>query len=334
MPDVIVAFTPNHIGDVLFAEPAITALKCGYNNARLIILTSPEGKTVLGNHPAIGEILVRQRNLIGWLQATQSLRKRTPKLAVSFSPSSFGLALCAYLSGARKRFGFAFRPLLSLLFTTKLRFNPQHHVVEDCLALAEAAGGKMVRRVPQVFLQFDELEWGRQWLQTHGWDGTTPLLGCHPFSSSALKEWKLSNFAELLRWVRVSLGWLPIIFGSAANQLAAQQLAAEILAVEGTQPTMNGILMAAGKLTLRQFLAVVSWCNGFIGGDSGPTHLAAALGVPTLALFGPTDPKRTGPLGKKTLVVRSPTGRMDDLSVITVQEAMREFFTSSRAKMG
>lgn len=313
MPKVIAALTLNHIGDVLFTEPAIAALRAGYINARLVVLTSSEGKAVLGNHPAIDEILVRRRGMKGWLQAAQVLRSQKPDLVVNFSPSSIGLALCSFLSGARERFGFAFRPIVPFLFTTSLQPNPKRHFVDDCLALAGLAGGKVERCQPQLFVTDEERLRAQERLRELGWDIKKPLWGFHPFSSVPLKEWNLENYAELINLLRKSQGFVPIVFGSASERKRAQRLA-----------QMVQVIVAAGVLSLREFIATVTWCDTFIGSDSGPTHIAAALCVPTVALFGPTDPKRFGPLGKRVLVIQSPTNYMNDLSVSAVQEVLQQ----------
>ncbi len=310
MSETIFALTLNHIGDVLFTEPAVAALRAGYPAVRFVVVTSPEGKAVLSNHPAIDDLWVRERTLKGWWQLAKGLRKATPSLVVSFSPSSVGLALAAFLSGAQKRFGFSVRPILRHLFTTKLPFQLHRHIVDDYLALAEAAEGKVERRTPCLFLTENERAQACKALKALGWDGSTPLLGCHPFSSVARKEWGEDNFAKLLVWARRRWGVLPIIFGSPADRSRAERLVAKV-----------GGLSAAGILSLREFIAAVSWCAAFVGGDSGPVHIAASTGVPTLALYGPTDPQRTGPLGKQVTVVQSPTGVMQDLAVETVQSA-------------
>jgi len=307
---IIIVLTLNHIGDVLFTEPAITALRAGYPTDRLVVITSPEGQAVLANHPDIDALWVRERTLMGWWRLVKRLRKIAPSLVVSFSPSSFGLALAAFLSGASKRFGFSVRPVQWRFFTMALPLQIQRHVVDDYLALAEAAGGKGKRRLPRLFLRDDEREQAYQALRTLGWDGTTPLLGCHPFSSVTRKEWGDDNFAALLLWARERYGFRPIIFGSPAERDRAEQLAAQVQGIS-----------AAGAFSLRGFIAAASWCAAFVGGDSGPVHIAAALGVPTLALYGPTDPQRTGPLGERVAVVQSPMGTMRDLAVAAAQSA-------------
>ncbi len=308
MDETIVVLTLNHIGDVLFTEPAIAALRAGYPTARLIVFTSPEGKALLTNHPAVDALQVRERGMRGWGQLVKQLREIAPSFVVVFSPSSFGLALAAMLSGAPKRFGFSFRPVHRYLFTTALPLRMERHVVDDYLALAEAAGGKVERRIPRLFLTDDERVKAHEALRALGWDGTTLLLGCHPFSSVIRKEWGESNFAKLLVWAREHWGFHPIVFGSPTERSRAEKLAMQA-----------GGLSAAGNFSLRAFLAAVSWCAAFVGGDSGPVHIAAAMGVPTLALYGPTDPLRTGPLGKQVAVVRSATGTMQDLAVEAVQ---------------
>ncbi|MFA0732910.1 MAG: hypothetical protein LKKZDAJK_002801 [Candidatus Fervidibacter sp.] len=310
MRETVAILTLNHIGDVLFTEPAIAALRAGHPTARLVVATSPEGQAVLANHPAIDALWVRERTLTGWWQLVRRLRKAAPCLVVSFSPSSFGLALAAFLSGAPERFGFSVRPVQRRFFTTALPFQLERHVADDYLALAEMAKGKGERHIPHLFLTDDEREQAYQTLRALGWDGTTPLLGCHPFSSVAKKEWGDDNFAKLLTWARERWSFCPIIFGGPAEQSRAERLAAQVQGIS-----------AAGKLPLRAFIAAASWCAAFVGGDSGPVHIAAALGIPTLALYGPTDPQRTGPLGEQVAVLPSPTGMMHDLAIVTVQRA-------------
>jgi len=313
MSEEIAILTLNHIGDVLFTEPAIAALRAGHPRARLIVTTSPEGQAVLANHPAIDALWVRERTLTGWWQLVGRLRKAAPRLVVSFSPSSLGLALAAFLSGAPQRFGFSVRPVQRHFFTTALPFQLERHVAADYLALAEAAGGKGERGFPRLFLTDNEREQAYQTLRALGWDGATPLLGCHPFSSVARKEWGDENFAALLAWASRRWGLRSVIFGSPAERDRAERLAAQVQGIS-----------AAGKLSLRAFIAAASWCTAFVGGDSGPVRIAAALGIPTLALYGPTDPQRTGPLGEQVAVLRSPTGMMHDLAIVTVQRAAEQ----------
>lgn len=316
----IVVLTLNHIGDVLFTEPAIAALRGGHPAASLVVVTSPLAKAVLEHHPAIDALWVRERgSLRDWWRLVRQLRRFRPTLIVSLSPSSLGLAVSAWLSGAAQRYGFSVRPFLPFFFTTALPCRWDHHVVNDYLALAEAAGGKVERRTPQVTLLPEERAWGTEWLKAQGWEGEV-LLGCHPFSSVRHKEWGKERFAAVLRWGQEVMGWRPVIFGNALEQPQAKGLS---LAVGG--------ICAAGALTLRQFLSVASHCGVFIGGDSGPTHLVAALGMPTIALYGPTDPNRTGPIGERVTVIRSPTGAMGDLSPATVQEAIESLKAKGRA---
>lgn len=310
MSETIIVLTLNHIGDVLFTEPAIAALRAGHPRARLVVITSPEGQAVLANHPALDALWVRERTPTGWWQLVGRLRKAAPSLVVNFSPSSFGLALATLLSGARQRFGFSVRPVQRRFFTRALPFQAGRHVVDDYLALAEAAGGKVGRRFPRLFLTDGEREQAYQTLRALDWDGVTPLLGCHPFSSVARKEWGDENFAVLLAWASSRWSFRPIIFGSLAERSRSQRLAAQVQGIS-----------AAGALSLRAFIAAASWCATFVGGDSGPVHIAAALCVPTLALYGPTDPQRTGPLGERVTVIRSPTGAMRDLAIAAVQSA-------------
>ncbi len=122
------------------------------------------------------------------------------------------------------------------------------------------------------------------------------------------------NFAKLLTWARERWSFCPIIFGGHAEQSRAERLAAQVQGIS-----------AAGKLSLRAFIAAASWCAAFVGGDSGPVHIAAALGIPTLALYGPTDPQRTGPLEEQMVIFRSPVGVMHNPAVTISKQNVYPF---------
>ncbi|MCX7778231.1 MAG: glycosyltransferase family 9 protein [Armatimonadota bacterium] len=316
----IVAFTLNHIGDVLFTEPAITALRAGYPKARLIVITSPVARAVLEQHPDIDELWVRERTLKGWFKLVIKVTQVRPDITVCFSPSSFGMTIAAWVSGAPKRFGFSYRPYLSHFFTCAVEFQYNRHIVYDNLELATAAGGKISRDMPRIFLSDHELENGRHWLDRQGLLGK-PILGCHPFASTIKRQWELENWAELLNLAANKFGASVIVFGGIRDKNDGEKLA-----------NIVGGLNVAGHLSLRQFFSVVSHCQVFIGLDSGPTHAAAALGTPTVALYGPETrgPVRASPLGKNVEVIYGETGSWAGVTLERVMDGLERVWQNSK----
>ncbi|HET8646880.1 MAG TPA: glycosyltransferase family 9 protein, partial [Vicinamibacteria bacterium] len=133
------------------------------------------------------------------------------------------------------------------------------------------------------------------------------FLALHPGSGSPAKNWPPGRYASLARARAGGRPWLLV--EGPADAEAARSLAGEAGAVRahGLDARVLGALLARAGLV--------------VGNDSGVTHLAAACGAPTLALFGPTDPLQWAPLGTRVEALRAPGGAMDTLSLEVVLEA-------------
>lgn len=140
------------------------------------------------------------------------------------------------------------------------------------------------------------------WIQSDA----APVLAVHPGSGSASKNWPLERWSELMRdWVSTK-GYRCLIVGGEADQDLPERLLAAL---------PEGRARLARHLSLSDLGSVLSRCRAFLGHDSGITHLAASLGLPTLVLWGPTVEEVWRPLGEHVRVVRHPAG----LSGITVE---------------
>ncbi|MBN2337946.1 MAG: glycosyltransferase family 9 protein [Acidobacteria bacterium] len=157
------------------------------------------------------------------------------------------------------------------------------------------------------------LEEGGRWLREQGWEGQGALGMLHPGAGSPGKRWPPGNFIGLARRLacRNDLG-LILMEGPAEEGLA--------LGVAASLPAA-ACLPCVG-LPLGPLAGVLGRCRFFVGNDSGVTHLAAALGVPTVALFGPTAPEQWAPLGESVTVLREGSGRLEDITVDAVLEAI------------
>lgn len=136
-----------------------------------------------------------------------------------------------------------------------------------------------------------------QWLSQRGWNEKDSLTALHPGAGSKEKRWPLSRFLSLARkLILQKKGTLLLIEGPAEEGLARH--------IEQQLPSGKAIL--AESLHLSLLAAVIEQCGTFIGNDSGIAHLAAALKVPCVILFGPTLPQHWAPLGEKVVVLRNP----------------------------
>ena len=148
-----------------------------------------------------------------------------------------------------------------------------------------------------------ELAFARPW-----WDRLPPrFLAIHPGSGSARKNWPPDRFAELVRRVSPDRGWL-LSLGP------ADESASSLVEAPGAVVTRD--------LPPRALGALLSGAGVYVGNDSGVSHLAAAWGAPTLALFGPTDPAVWSPLGPRAHTIRAPTADMASLTVEAVVRAL------------
>jgi heptosyltransferase III len=148
----------------------------------------------------------------------------------------------------------------------------------------------------RIILDSNMREKGRRWLIEHGWNERDFLLAIHPGAGSRMKRWPLDRFIELTRYLSVQEMERPLLIEGPAERGLARHIAQAL-------STSRVLLIEAAPLDL--LAAVIEKCRLFIGNDSGLAHLAAALNVPCMVLFGPTAPEHWAPLGSHVRVVRN-----------------------------
>ncbi len=147
--------------------------------------------------------------------------------------------------------------------------------------------------VPRLFVGKEEASWADAFLKESGYGGG-PLVGINPGAAYGdAKRWHPERFAAVADRLARELKGTAVIFGGAQDRETEE-------AVAGAMKTKP--IRAAGKTSIGHLIALISRCRLFITNDSGPMHIAAALGVPIVAVFGPTNPATTGPMGKAAIV--------------------------------
>jgi heptosyltransferase-2 len=280
---------PNWLGDTVMAVPALASLRHACGDAR-ILLAGPWATMLEGQ--GLADVLVTYpRAWSGRVRTADVVRRFGPDAAV-LMPGSFESALAAWYWGAGRRLGFAGGGR-GLLLTDEIAVpEPRLHQVDEYLLLAERFGAAPVSRAPSLTPPPPDAaprrEVRRLLVETGATDGGRgrPRLGIHlgaEYGSS--KRWPLVRVVQLAR-LAARAGVTVIVLGAPADAAAAGEVTA-------TAPVASLV----GRDRPDLLTAVLSEIDVLVSGDTGVAHLAAALGTPVVALFGPTDPRLSAPRG-------------------------------------
>jgi heptosyltransferase III len=283
-----------HIGDVLLAAGTFRALKSANPAVRISVLVPAGTESMLTLHPCIDEVIPLKRGA-GWLEDLRLVRRLRGggyDLAVNMTEGDRG-AILAFLSGARFRFGVDPRHKgfwgKRHLFTHLIKpvYDGRHRALMD-LDVLEPLGIRADVAEVELFVSHDDQRIVDGWLTEQGLVEESPFIVVHPTSRWLFKCWRDEAVAQVVdhfesRGVRV-------VLTSGPDRKEREKLAA-VLEKCGTQP-----LVSSGRFTLKQFAALLRRSRLFFGVDTAPMHMAAALGKPVVALFGPSDSTVWGPL--------------------------------------
>lgn len=310
------------MGDIVHALPAVATLKHGFTGSTLTWVVHPRWAPLLEGNPFIDRlILLERRSAKSVAGAWRALRQQRHDFAVDFQ----GLvqsALIASLARADRIYGFhqsqVREPLAALFYSDRVRASGRH-VVDRNLELAAATGASALLHsfpLPEGSAEGE--------LPEHDFVLSSPQGGW------GAKQWPVQFFRALARRLREEIGLSLVLNGPPEAAALLAQAPEAIVHVSG----IPGLIFAT-----RRALAVV-------GIDSGPLHLAAALGKPGVAIFGPTDPARNGPYGDTFTILRSPAAvtshkrragvdpSMEEISPDTVFEALKSRIASHRRQAG
>jgi ADP-heptose:LPS heptosyltransferase len=300
------------LGDIVFTLPALEVLREGLPDARIDYLTSGAGRDLVAPHPAISEVL---RFEAGWHQPGK--RARRSRLVQELKAGRYDLMLV--FESDRPT-----RELLARLageagiphVVSRSRFEappddpPAHHSCEKHLRLLTMLGLPPEPRPYALHVGEQDRARVDRWLaeRGHGGEGAPPLVGlqagCHYSRVPAWllrriglrhkfhKAWPYPRWSAVGQLLADGLGARVVLTGAAGERRIAEGIAAGIRVPAGLAP-----LVAAGETTVGMLAALIERTELFLSIDTGTMHMASALGVPTVALFGPTDPGHHGPFG-------------------------------------
>ena len=295
-PVSVLVYAPNWLGDAVMAMPALQAWRARHADARLTILTKRSNADLWRMHPAVDEVAELLPGTRGTFRTGRLLRARRFDAAYLL-PNSFRSALIAWLAGIPRRRGAA-RHARSLLLTERVRLSrapEDYHQSRETapILLGDAFTPKTPLPAPQLNVP-EELR--AETLAAFGLENAPDgLVAVIPGAARGdSKRWP--HFAEAARLLAE---------GHPARRFAILGTAAESgLCREVADAVGQAAVSVAGRTTMTQFTALLAASSAVLCNDSGGMHLAAAVGTPVVAVFGLTDWRRTGPLGRMSVVVR------------------------------
>jgi len=300
------------LGDVVLCTPGIRALKQGIPGATLTVLIDQKNTAILADNPFIDKLLIYEkpkahRKVASMWQWIRLLRKSHFDLAIDFySYQGIRSALLAFISGAKYRVG-RDTDHRGFFFTKKLLpCSHKMHQIERVLEMIESLGISIQKRNPEIFISEHDCQRARQILGQLQIDKNKPIIVFHPGTGAyvaSARKWTEERFAQLADRIKREFQ-ANIIFTGSQD---------EIVTVEQIRSAMQQhAFSVAGKCSIKELAALIQQSQLFISGNTGPMHVAVAVGTPTVSIFSHFDPDdhpdRWKAIGERHVVIQADVG--------------------------
>ncbi len=277
----ILVFSFSFIGDAVLSTAVIQPLRRHFPNAHITFLVGPRASDLLATEPNIDAVIVydNRGEHAGWrgrLRLVKALRRDKFDLVVNLRDS-----LMARCIGV-KHWGM-------------VRGESNRHAVTRYLEVLQKRGVDTTGANPRLELTENEQTAAQRFLAEAGWTSERLLIGIHPGGNWVYKLWDAENYGRVANAL-VEKRDAAILLFAGPNERKLQARVAQMMDVPP-------VLVQTENL--RHLAALISTCDVYIGNDTGPMHIASAVDTPVVALFGSTNPIRSGPYGDKHTVVQS-----------------------------
>lgn len=297
--DKILIRGTNWIGDAIMTLPAVKSVRAAYPKARLSILAKAPVTEIYRLFSGADEIIAYEKkfdNPLGVLQLARRLRAQKFDAAILLQ-NAIEAAIIAFAAGIPVRAGFN-TDGRGLLLTHAIRRTPEIlkvHQIDYYLEMVKALGCVDVDRAMHLETQISPVA-ARDALAKYLFSADAAIIGIAPGAAyGPAKRWLSERFAAAGDQLGGALGARVVLFGGKDDRETAENV---------RRQAQSDMLNLAGVTTLQETVHLLSQCRLVISNDSGLMHVAAALNVPTIAVFGSTNPVTTSPSGEKTAIVR------------------------------
>ncbi len=332
MPETILLRAPNWLGDCVMCLPALDALKTALPGSRLIVGCREHLSVCFAAHPGVDVVITcPDSGGLGALPRIITTGRRLRNLGADIGllfTNSFSTALWLWFTRTRQRVGYD-RDSRGLLLTRAIPVTPAlhaAHMTDYYLNLVAAVGanpGPGVPNpgaahepvIPNLTVPDNGVEEAAGCLEDLDTDCSRYAVLAPASAYGPVKDWPPAHYAQVASRLVADRKLAVIITGTAAQEPACRSIAA----TAGSR-----VFCVAGKTGMAGFLGLIAGASLFIGGDSGGAHVAASLGIPTIVIFGITEPSRTRPLGKSVRIIGSGNTCTPDLDDPQVQSRARK----------
>ncbi|MFA5355797.1 MAG: lipopolysaccharide heptosyltransferase II [Candidatus Omnitrophota bacterium] len=316
IPDLkrILIVRTDRIGDVLLSTPAIKAVRDSYPNAYIAVMVSPYARDIVEGNPYLDEVIIydkdgRHKGWLGSLRLAARLKKKKFDLALILHPANRA-HIVIFLAGIRRRVGYDRK--MGFLLTDRIKHTKQlgeKHESEYVLDLAGHLGIKPEDKKLFMPVRPESEQWVEELFRYKGIQKTDKLLAVHPGASCPSKLWPNERFAAAADRLSEKYGFKVLVVAGPKDKELAESVVKNM-----RSPAVN----LGGKTSVSQLASVLRRCDLFISNDSGPVHIAAAVGTPVISIFGRKQkglsPLRWGPLGEKNKVIYKDVGCIECLA--------------------
>ncbi len=305
----ILIIRTDRIGDIILSTPVIEAVRKACPNAHIAFMTSPYTRDIVSGNPCLDEVIIydkkgKHNSFFSAIKFISDIRKKRFDLALILH-STNRANLIAFLAGIPKRVGYSRR--LGWLLTDRLpylKYQGLKHEMEYTLDIVRLAGISFNEQGLKPFIPVnkDAEENIARFCKENGLNKDNVYAGMHVSASCPSKRWTPQKFSEAADRIIGLMGCKIVILGVGGDLEIAEQV----------KSNMKNNVVIAKNFTLAETIAFIKSCKFFVATDSGPAHIAGALGVPCVTIFGRNQPglgpARWRPMGKNVIVLHKDVG--------------------------
>jgi len=303
----------DRMGDVVLSTPALKALRDAYPESRITFMVRPYVKDIVEGNPWANEIIIydKAKSFLENIKFIKKLRNKKFDLAIALHPT-FRTNVIVFLSGIPKRLGLDRKSRMGIFLTDRVP-DKKHlglkHEMDYTLDILRYIGVNAKDRKMYVPVSRDSQIRTREALEKGGISESDTVVAINPGASCPSKRWPAKRFAEVADTLIKKHGVKIVVMSGEADKRIGKDMVSFM---------QEKCLDLSGKTTVGDIAGILKRSKLFISNDSGPVHVACAIGTPVVAIFGRSDrglsPKRWGPSNKGDIVLHKYVGCLNCLA--------------------